>query len=284
MPPHRPRLLDTCALVLCLLALLPCAGHAGGRPNAAHAGVAGTVTDITLPDGTRQRLLYLAPEHPRATLVMLPGGSGDVGIEPGGQLRHDDNYVVRTRQWWLDHHFAVLIAAPIGHLNLRGRRSTPAYAAVIGQLVDHAKARNPSPVFLFGTSQGAIAAMNGAATLGPTRVAGVILSESVAVLGGSHETVFMARPQDVRVPALIVANRDDACKVAPPSMAPQIAAAMSHSPNVQVLYVQGGVAKGTDACGSLSPHGYDGIEGDVENAIAAWLYRQLEQPADRQPL
>ena len=87
----------------------------------------------------------------------------------------------------------------------------------------------------------------------------------------SSETVFDADPQDVRVPALVVADRDDACDVAPPSMAPSIAAAMVHSPGVNVLAVSGGMQRSEKACGSLSPHGYYGIEAQVVGAISGWL-------------
>jgi hypothetical protein len=100
-----------------------------------------------------------------------------------------------------------------------------------------------------------------------------VLTESVSRKGGSHETVFDAHPEFVNVPALVVANRDDACKVAPPDDAPKIAASMTHSPRTNVIYVSGGVLRSTD-CGSLSPHGYCGIEQSVIDAIVAWMKEQ----------
>jgi hypothetical protein len=125
-------------------------------------------------------------------------------------------------------------------------------------------------VFLLGTSQGSIAAMNGAAHLGPDAIAGVVLTESVSRLGGSHETVFDAEPQAVTVPALVVANRDDRCQVSPPADAQKIADAMTKSPQVRVLRVEGGTTRSRD-CGSLSPHGYYGIEDTVVDKIVDWL-------------
>lgn len=38
---------------------------------------------------------------------MLPGGTGEVGIEPDGTLRHGANFVVRTRAAWVARGFAV---------------------------------------------------------------------------------------------------------------------------------------------------------------------------------
>ena len=70
---------------------------------------------------------------------------------------------------------------------------------------------------------------------------------------------------------LVVANRDDACDVAPPEMAPRIAAALTHAPDVRVLAVAGGLQRSDRACGSLSPHGYYGLEQQVVEGIAGWL-------------
>jgi hypothetical protein len=243
--------------------------------NAMAAASAERIVDLPLHDGSHQRVLYAAPANPKATIVMLPGGAGDVGIRRNGDLRHDDNFVVRTRELWMDRGFAVLIPDALDHDNLRGMRSSPAYAALVGDLVQFAHQQSVGPVFLLGTSQGSIAAMNGAAHLDPAQLAGVVLTESVSVLGGSHETVFQAEPQDVRVPALVVANRDDHCDVAPPGNAPRIAAAMSASPSVKVIQVSGGIQHSSNPCGSLTPHGYYGIETQVVDAIAGWMAQQL---------
>jgi hypothetical protein len=228
------------------------------------------VRDLPLA-GLTERILYLAPPAARASIVMFPGGSGDIGIQKDGSLEHDDNFVVRTRALWLELGFAVIIPDAAGTENLRGERSSPTYAMIIGALVAFARAQNAKPVFLLGTSQGSIAAMNGAAHLREGEIAGLVLTESVSRLGGSHETVFDAHPEDVAVPALVVANQDDACDVAPPDDAPRIAASMTHSPDVQVLFVSGGILKSSD-CGSLSPHGYYGIETNVVSAISSWCH------------
>jgi hypothetical protein len=233
------------------------------------------VTDRTLSikvaSGGDQRALYVSPAHPLATVVMLPGGAGDVGIEADGSLEHSHNFVVRSRALWVARGFAVLIADAVDDQNLRGARSSPAYGALVGDLVAAAKAQNPAPVFLLGTSQGSIAAMNGAAHLRDGQTAGVVLTESVSRLGGSGETVFDAHPDRVRVPALVVANQDDRCSIAPPQDADKIGASMLHSPRVKILRVSGGDQRSRNDCGSLSPHGYDGIEGAVVDGIAAWM-------------
>jgi pimeloyl-ACP methyl ester carboxylesterase len=148
------------------------------------------------------------------------------------------------------------------------------YADLVAKLVAFAHRQVDGPVFLLGTSQGSIAAMNGAAHLRDGQIAGLVLTRSVSRLGGSHETVFDAQPDRVNVPVLVVANSDDRCRVASPLDAPKIAAALVHSPLVKILNVSGG-RQSDEACGSLSPHGYDGIEQSVVNAIAHWLRERM---------
>jgi hypothetical protein len=260
----------------CLLAGVVEPRNAAARPaHDADQAAAGTSEEVlNLPVGAHehQRVLYVAPEHPVRAIVMMPGGSGEVDIERSGDMRHDENFVIRTRYLWVARGYAVVIPDALDHENMRGLRSSPEYAAVVDALVRFAHTKViDGPVFLLGTSQGSIAAMNGAAHARPGQLAGVVLTESVSRLGGSHETVFDADPAGVRVPALVVANRDDACNVAPPDDAPKIAHSMTSSSGVRVLYVSGGVNHSHKACGSLTPHGYYGIEQPVVTQIADWM-------------
>jgi pimeloyl-ACP methyl ester carboxylesterase len=202
---------------------------------------------------------------------MLPGGAGDVGLRSNGVVMHGNNFVVRTRSLWVQRGYAVLIPDTVDRSNLRGLRSSPDYAALIESLVSFAREQAHEPVFLLGTSQGAVAAVNGAAHARPGTIAGIVLTEAVSRIGGSGETVFSAEPQDVRMPALVVANQDDRCLVAPPEDASRIAAAMTRSASVQVITVGGGIQRSSNPCGSLTPHGYYGIESEVISKIDNWM-------------
>jgi hypothetical protein len=128
------QILSTVACLVCLPAL-------------AEAQALDRVLNIAIPGGGQQRALYDTPPHPRANLVMFPGGDGDIGIDPDGNLRHADNFVIRSRDLWVAAGFAVLIPDTVDDQDLRGLRSSPAYAALIGALVDTAHAQAPGPVF-----------------------------------------------------------------------------------------------------------------------------------------
>lgn len=229
------------------------------------------VQDLPLPGGEHQRVLFYGPAGPmHGVILMFPGGAGDVDIERDGAIRHDNNFVVRTRELWARLGYGVVIVDAIGHKSMRGERSTEAYRQVLREILDYAHTLTDRPLWAMGTSQGSIAAMAVGSSARDGELAGIVLTESVSVVGHSGETVFDARPERVRAPALVVANRDDTCTVAPPSRAPEIAAAMKNSA-ATVLHVEGGVAQSSNPCSSLSPHGYFGIEKQVVGDIARWM-------------
>jgi hypothetical protein len=247
----------------------PAAAQGHDRHPANPFRVSEQLVELRLRQGETQKVLLVTPPHARAAIVMLPGGAGDVGLTGSADIRHSDNFVVRTRAMWARRGFTVLIPDTIGHANLRGIRSSPGYASVVNDLVKLAHRQVTGPVFLLGTSQGSIAAVNAAAHATAGSIGGVVLTESVS--GGSGETVFSASPELVGAPALIVANRDDRCNVAPPEAASQIARAMTMSRDVQVLMVAGGFNRSAKNCGSLTPHGYYGIEDQVIAKISRWM-------------
>ena len=225
------------------------------------------VLAVPLAGGGTLRALLLRPDRPRAALVMLPGGDGEIGIAADGTVERADNVVIRTAPLWLARGYALLI--PDAGDNLRGTRSSPAYGAAVAALVAEVRRTVPGPVALVGTSQGAIAAVNGA---GQGGVSGLVLLEAVSRLGGSHETVFDADPAAVSAPVLVVAGAADRCPVSPPGDAARVAAAFTRAARVDVLRIAGPSAGGR-ACGSLTAHGYRGAEADMVAGVAEWLAR-----------
>lgn len=273
---------------LCAL-MAPAASHATTAPptQAIAQAIQSDVLDLPLKDGFTQRVLFIRPDHPPAssqppplaTLILLPGGTGDIGIERNGALRHSENFLLRMRTDWVAHGFAVLVPDTLNHTSLRGTRSSTFYGNLVDTLASYARTQLQAPVFLIGTSQGTIAATNGAAHAPGGLIAGLVLTETVSLPGHlSTETVFDAHPQNVRVPVLIIANQDDACPVASPRMAPRIALAMTQAPEVILRSVSGGPQDdAAKPCSSLSAHGYYGIEQSVSALILSWI--QAHRPA-----
>src|SRR5665647_2023006 len=102
------------ALLAAVLAGPPCRANAD---SAATPKATERVFDLPLSAGDSQTVLLLSPPHPRGSIVMLPGGAGNIGIGRNGDLRHGDNFVVRTRQLWVARGYAVLIPEALDGLN-----------------------------------------------------------------------------------------------------------------------------------------------------------------------
>jgi hypothetical protein len=284
--PHHPLLRMLLAAICCVSGT-----HAFGREIALHhsspdsvramevsSAGEGVVEDLPLQGGGFQRVLYTpARRETKGIIVMFPGGTGEIDIEKSGHVKNAKNFVVRSDDLWRDRGYGVVLVDALDHQSMRGQRSGAAYAEVTKKIIEFAHGQANVPVWVLGTSQGSIAAMNAASHAGGTPLAGLILTESVSILGGSHETVFDAHPADVRVPSLVVDNVDDRCKVAPPSMAQSIAQSIRHAPTT-VLTVSGGTQRTQDDCGSLTPHGYYGIEEKVVDGIVDWMQKTQKRP------
>jgi hypothetical protein len=229
------------------------------------------VSDVPVDGGT-ERVLFLGTERARALLVLLPGTDGIVGLDSeGGVHQLGSNFLVRTIGQWTAQGFAVVLPDAPNGTSLFGRRHQPAYVDAIGRAIDFGRSRANLPVWLIATSQGSIAAVNAAAHLG-SKVSGVVLASSVTRPGRAGETLFDAEPGAIAVPVLVVSNQNDTCAVSPPGDAPNVLAALTRSPRKELVMVTSSqIAKRSDPCEGMSPHGYLGIEGAVVHRISDWI-------------
>ena len=229
------------------------------------------VSDIPVAVGT-ERVLFLGTQGARALLVLLPGTDGIVGLDSeGGVHQLGGNFLVRTIGQWTAQGFDVVLPDAPNGTSLLGQRHLPAYVDAISRAIDFGRSRASLPVWLIATSQGSIAAVNGAAHLG-SRVAGVVLASSVTRSGRAGETLFDAEPGAIAVPVLVVSNQNDTCTVSPPGDAPNILAALTRSPRKElVMMTSSQIARRSDPCEGKSPHGYLGIEGTVVQRISDWI-------------
>ena len=113
-------------IVVTACALLPIVAYAsdhiapGITANIVDPGINERVMNIPLNAGGSIRAVFGSPARPQATIIMFPGGTGDIGPGQDGRIRRGDNFVVRTREAWNRRGYAVLIPDTVGHRNLRG--------------------------------------------------------------------------------------------------------------------------------------------------------------------
>jgi hypothetical protein len=64
---------------------------------------------------------------------------------------------------------------------------------------------------------------------------------------------------------LVVSNQSDTCAVGPPGDAPNVLAALTRSPHKELVMVTSSqIARRSDPCEGMSPHGYLGMVTSVK--------------------
>jgi len=217
--------------------------------------------DLPTRPGVTQPIHLTAARNPVASAVLFPGGSGVVSA-----VRN--NFLIRVAGDFAAAGVTAAVAdAPSDHtwgLDV-GVRAGEAQAADTAVIVAFLRSRAAVPVWLVGTSRGSISAANAGVRLGPRVIAGVVLTSSVWA-GGMSAVPFGT----MRVPVLIVHNRNDACKESPFALVEPAFATLTATPAKQLIAVAGGSLRG-NPCDALSPHGYFGIEDQVVPPILDWI-------------
>lgn len=268
----RPHALGRARLIFAFLALG--IGHAG----VGHAHAATLETLEPRPGVSEKFILLPAQGGPaKASVILLVGGNGRVGLRPDNIDQPFNNFLARTRDLFAAQGLqVVLLDSPSDHTDLGDWRVSADHAADIAAVIRYLRAKSNIPVWLVGTSRGSVSAANAGARLaqGPaeTRPDGLVLTSSVTIPAPAEmTTVESSDLTQVRVPVLIVAHRDDHCKYSPPSNAEKLAGAFPNSPKVELMLFDGGEAPRSDPCQPYAQHGYLGIEPKVVSAIAAWI-------------
>ena len=118
-------------------------------------------------------------------LVLLPGGPGYMALDAKGCARKlEGNSLVRSRDLFHAAGFVTaLVDAPSDHRGedgLGGFRLSAQHADDIGKVIAEVRERTKLPVWLVGTSRGAISAANAASRLtGPAAPDGLVLTSAV---------------------------------------------------------------------------------------------------------
>ena len=200
--------------------------------------------DETVSVGGSQAVL-LRPASPRASVILMPGGSGSINAGPGGQIGAlGGNQLVRTRQAYLRRGLAVLVADASTDLS-----AAVAYMAAIKR-----------PVTVIATSRGTIRAAEGIAR-GARPDALVLTAGFLSAASGSGSNVMSILGSPAALPrTLVIHHRNDACRVTlPAGVDPFVKWSAGRA---RVAWLTGGASEG-DACEARSHHGFNGLDGQV---------------------
>lgn len=257
------------ALLTCPLAALAC----------------GEVVTLKTHGDSTTRYALTVPPKATAVLILLPGGGGYVDLGADGCAQKlKGNSLIRSQPIFQQEGLATaLVDAPSDHYTdegLGGFRAQPAHAEDLGKVIADLRARLKLPVWLAGTSRGAISAANAAGRLqGAAAPEGVVITSPVTfgTQGGrlpwTAQTVYDAPLEKLRMPLLLVAHAADNCLRSPPGGIAGIAQRVK-SARVQSVTVTGGPGarqRGLAACEGRSPHGFADQEAEVAQGIARFV-------------
>jgi hypothetical protein len=217
------------------------------------------------------KLSYWQMQRPDAvaTLLILPGGEGGIGLKNG--VPTSDNFLVRTRDSWAAAGFNVaLLGKPSDHNDLDSAyRSSAEHVGDLKRIVERLNKDLGKPVWLVGTSRGTISAAAAGIALEPAQIGGIVLTSTV-----TYGTQFAPVPAlaigNIRAPVLVVHHRYDACRSCDPRDLRPMMDALKGAPVKKLVLVEGGFPSG-DACEPRHYHGYNGIEQQVVDAVAEWI-------------
>ena len=236
------------------------------------------IVDLPTRPGVTDRILVMAPASPSAVVVLISGGAGNVDIASNGYIRHEGNFLVRSRSLFVQQGLAVVLP------DVPSDRSRPPYlggdfrvsaehAADLGAVVAWARAKFGKPVWVVGTSRGTHSAATAAQRLqGAQAPDGIVLTSTI--MGRSRFGDSTAPPltdldlTGLKQPVLVMHHEQDPCGVCPPAQLPEL---MKHLPTTAVLKTYAGGQSRGGACDPWSHHGFNGIEDRVVADMAAWI-------------
>lgn len=243
----------------------------------AYAETPQQVVDVPTRAGVTQRILVLTPPDAKAAVILFSGGNGDVGIFPNGSLNHGGNFLVRSRQLFVEQGFQViLIDVPSdrrGSFMSPGFRESPEHVADIRAVIAWARAQSPLPVWLVGTSRGtqsaAYAAVNLSGAEGPD---GLVLTSTILTDKKSWPVTSFALDR-LRIPVIVAHHKEDGCQFCDYSRVPALMDKLTNAPRKQLLTFNGGESKG-DPCEAFAHHGFNGIESEVVSGVSAAMLQK----------
>lgn len=269
-----------------ILLRLGCAVFAGAwltaMPPAAPARAAETkVVTLTVRGNARQRILLVRPNGPpKASVVLYPGGNGNIKIKADGTILRGGNFLVRTRDDFAAEGFLVAVVdrpSDWDGTDADRFRTTPAHAEDAAAIAAVMRKEAPVPVWFVGTSRGTVSVANIASRLGGDKIAGIVLTSSVTNAGeNGKSSVPDVDVSGIKVPVLILGHGDDDCYVTPWSEQQALVKLFKGSPSVEAIRIDGGDQGNLQAtCGPFSHHGYLGQEKAVVARIATWIRGHL---------
>jgi hypothetical protein len=226
------------------------------------------------------------PQTTFATVVLLPGSTGDVQFDGAGNTKaFQGNFLVRIAGQFLANGInVVLLSAPNSTTWTPNYRRDPAHANEVAEAIRLARSTWGLPVYVVGTSKGSISAANVAGNKDPAEGGpdGLILTSSPHTADITVMTALFPRNR-VSVPSMVIWHAYDTCPETAGTGGRAVAdwirsrGAPYVEERVEQYGAQAALGGDADQCGPFSHHGYNNVETVTANAMVKFIYARLSQ-------
>lgn len=233
------------------------------------------MTKIETRPGVTVPFYYMNREGAKASIILLTGGGGGIGLKDG--IPTSNNFLIRSRDLFAGNGFNVAVVGKPSDVkgDLDGVfRISPEHVADLRHIMAFLKKDTGLPVWLVGTSMGTISATAVATVDGNDDLAGIVLTSSVT----SHKksgAVLGQKLDKIHVPVLVLHHEKDECRICLPSEAAQIIRGLTHAPIKKEIFVKGGADPRGDPCQALHWHGFIGMEKEAVDIITSWIIQPV---------
>lgn len=227
---------------------------------------------VQVPTRGDQSISYwwMPTEGATATVLLLSGGSGGIGMRDG-QPR-SDNFLIRSRDLFRAEGFNVaLLGNPSDKRAMDDAwRTSEMHRTDVAAVVQDIRAKGAGqPLWLIGTSRGTISATALAIAM-PDQVAGVVLTASISGFNVPAAVHRQAIDQ-LKMPVLVYHHREDACRITLARDAEWISKGLSNARVKKFWVVEGGENPSGNPCEALHWHGFIGMEARAVKDVGGWI-------------
>ncbi len=226
--------------------------------------------EITTRPGVTIKFTYAKAENAVASALLLPGGSGVSSYNFGGTVY--ETYFPRSLSYFTQQGINVLMPEiPSDRSHLNKFRNSAEHAQDNAALLAFLKEQSSAPVWAIGYSNGALSAASLTAQLQGNGPVGIVLMSATTKapfgISAAHPVLEAALDQ-IKVPVLVVHNKNDPCPTNPYSGAALVMAALKSSPKTEHIAIEGGTSS-PNACYGI--HTSLGIEEGLTKQVTDWI-------------
>lgn len=227
---------------------------------------------VQVPTRGDQSISYwwMPTEGATATVLLLSGGSGGIGLRDG-QPR-SENFLIRSRELFRSEGFNVaLLGNPSDKRAMDDAwRTSEMHRTDVAAVLQDIRAKGArQPLWLIGTSRGTISATALAIAM-PDQVAGVVLTASISGFN-VPAAVHRQSIDQLKMPVLVYHHREDACRITLVRDAEWIFKGLSHAAVKKFWVVDGGDNPSGNPCEALHWHGFIGMEARAVKDLGGWI-------------